>query len=82
MKKYIFKKTASLLFIGATLFSCTDYVDESNVDPDYSLIQTPTNLFTGILLADQFFQTSSNTRDVMIWLNQANGETDIHQCIK
>ena len=72
--KNIFIKTVSLCFIGATLFSCTDYVDESNVDPDLITDSDAKNLFQGILLADQFFQTSSNTRDVMIFLNQANGE--------
>lgn len=72
--KNIFIKTISLCFIGATLFSCTDYVSDSNVDPDLITDSDAKNLFQGILLADQFFQTSSNTRDVMIWLNQANGE--------
>lgn len=72
--KNIFIKTISLCFIGATLFSCTDYVSDTNVDPDLITDSDAKNLFQGILLADQFFQTSSNTRDVMIWLNQANGE--------
>jgi hypothetical protein len=44
------------------------------VDPDNLLDSDSKNLFQGVLLANQFFQTSSNTRDVMIWLNQANGE--------
>ncbi|MCZ8227973.1 SusD/RagB family nutrient-binding outer membrane lipoprotein [Flavobacterium sp.] len=72
--KNIFIKSISLCFIGATLFSCTDYVSDYNVDPDSITDSDAKNLFQGILLADQFFQTSSNTRDVMIWLNQANGE--------
>jgi hypothetical protein len=54
--------------------SCTSYVDDLNVDPDNLLDSDSKNLFQGVLLANQFFQTSSNTRDVMIWLNQANGE--------
>lgn len=44
------------------------------MDPDLITDSDARNLFQGILLANQFFQTSSNTRDVMIWLNQANGE--------
>ncbi|MBB1192239.1 hypothetical protein DNC80_00950 [Flavobacterium sp. SOK18b] len=72
--KNIFIKSISLCFIASTLFSCTDYVSDYNVDPDLITDSDAKNLFQGILLADQFFQTSSNTRDVMIWLNQANGE--------
>jgi starch-binding outer membrane protein, SusD/RagB family len=73
MKK-LFIKSISLCFIATTIFSCTDYVSDSNVDPDLLTDSDARNLFQGILLADQFFHTSSNTRDVMIWLNQANGE--------
>lgn len=73
MKK-LFIKSISLCFIATTIFSCTDYVSDSNVDPDLLTDSDAKNLFQGILIADQFFQTSSNTRDVMIWLNQANGE--------
>lgn len=72
--KNITIKTISIFFIAITLFSCTDYVSDSNVDPDLIIDSDAKNLFQGILLANQFFQTSSNTRDVMIWLNQANGE--------
>lgn len=72
--KNITIKTVSIFFIAITLFSCTDYVSDSNVDPDLILDSDAKNLFQGILLANQFFQTSSNSRDVMIWLNQANGE--------
>jgi hypothetical protein len=72
--KNITIKTASIFFIAIMLFSCTDYVSDTNVDPDLITDSDAKNLFQGILLANQFFQTSSNTRDVMIWLNQANGE--------
>ena len=72
--KNIFLKTTSYFFLAITLFSCTDYVSETNVDPDLITESDAKNLFQGVLLANQFFQTSSNTRDVMIWLNQANGE--------
>jgi hypothetical protein len=56
------------------LFSCTDYVSDYNVDPDLITDSDAKNLFQGILLADQFFRLAQNTVDVMIWLNQANGE--------
>ena len=72
--KNIFIKTVSLCLLITTIFSCSDYVDNINVDPDNLSDSDATNLFQGVLLANQFFQTSSNTRDVMIWLNQAKGE--------
>lgn len=72
--KNIFIKTASLCFLLTTLFSCTDFVNDSNVDPDNISDSDASNMFQGILLANQFFQTSSCARDAMIWLNQANGE--------
>lgn len=72
--KNIFIKTISLGCVATLLFGCTNYVSDSNVDPDLLIDSDAKNLFQGVLLADQFFQTSSNVRDVMIWLNQANGE--------
>lgn len=67
-------KLVTLCTLLLTIISCTSYVDELNVDPDNLVDADSKNLFQGVLLANQFFQTSSNTRDVMIWLNQANGE--------
>jgi hypothetical protein len=72
--KNIFIKTASLCLLLTTVLSCTDYVSDMNVDPDNLTDSDARNLFQGVLLANQFFQTSSNTREIMIWLNQANGE--------
>jgi hypothetical protein len=72
--KNIYIKTAGLLLIFTTFFSCTDFVDNTNVDPDLLTDSDSKNLLQGVLLANQFFQTSENVRDVMIWLNQANGE--------
>ena len=72
--KNIFLKTAGLCLLLTTLFSCTDYVDNMNVDPDNLVDADARNIFQGVLLANQFFQTSANTREMMIWLNQANGE--------
>ena len=72
--KNIFLKTVSLCLLLATAFSCTDFVSDSNIDPDNLTDSDASNIFQGVLLANQFFQTSANARDVMIWLNQANGE--------
>ena len=72
--KNIYIKSISLCIALSTLVSCTDYVSDSNVDPDKIAGADSKNLFQGILLADQFFHTSGNVRDVMIWMNQANGE--------
>ncbi|MFE3872049.1 SusD/RagB family nutrient-binding outer membrane lipoprotein [Flavobacterium sp. ZS1P70] len=79
--KNIFIKTASLCLLLTTLSSCTDYVNDINVDPDNITDSNASNMFQGILLANQFFQTSGNTRDVMIWLNQANGEDRQYQAL-
>jgi hypothetical protein len=73
MKKNLIK-IASLCALLTAVVSCTSYVEDINVDPDNLSDSDATNIFQGVLLANQFFQTSSNTRDVMIWLNQANGE--------
>lgn len=72
--KNIYIKTIFICIALTTLFSCTDLVSDSNVDPDELSGSDARTLFQGTLLADQFFHTSSNVRDVMIWMNQANGE--------
>ncbi|UQD56060.1 SusD/RagB family nutrient-binding outer membrane lipoprotein [Flavobacterium sp. K5-23] len=72
--KNIFIKKASLCLLIASVFSCTSFVEDMNVDPDNLTDSDATNLFQGVLLANQFFQTSSTTRNAMLWLNQANGE--------
>lgn len=64
-------------FLTVILFSfcgCTSFVEDGNVDPDLLTDVDAKNLFQGALLANQFFQNSSTVRDVMLWLNQANGE--------
>ena len=58
----------------SSVIGCTSYVEDSNVNLDSLTDSDAKNLFQGVLLADQFFQTSSVARDAMIWLNQANGE--------
>jgi hypothetical protein len=73
MKK-IFIKTLCVSLILSAFYGCTDFVDESNVDPDLLTDVDSKNLFQGALIANQFFQNSSTVRNVMLWLNQANGE--------
>lgn len=58
----------------STAIGCTSYVEDTNVNLDSLTDSDAKNLFQGVLLADQFFQTSATARDAMIWLNQANGE--------
>ena len=43
--KNITIKTASIFFIAIMLFSCTDYVSDTNVDPDLITDSDAKNLF-------------------------------------
>ena len=72
--KNILLKPIGFSILILTVFGCTSYVEDSNTSPDLLTNSDAKNLFQGVLLADQFFQTSSVARDAMIWLNQANGE--------
>lgn len=72
--KNIYIKKIGVSLLLATIFSCTSYVDDMNVDPDLLTEVGAKDLFQGVLLGNQFFQTSSIAREQMIWMNQANGE--------
>lgn len=72
--KNILIKTFCLSFLLYAFYGCTSFVEDANVDPDLLTDVDSKNLFQGALLANQFFQNSSTVRDVMLWLNQANGE--------
>lgn len=72
--KNIFIKTISLSLLIVVASGCTNFVDDSNVDPDLLVTGNAKDYFQGILLADQFFQNSDQARTAMVWLNQANGE--------
>ena len=61
-----------ILIISYT--GCSDYVEGINEDPDSLVNSDAENLFQGALLANQFFHTSENARDVMLWLNMGQGE--------
>ena len=56
------------------MISCTSLVENQNEDPDRLTNADAKNIFQGVLLANQFFQTSSTNRHAMIWLNQSTGE--------
>ena len=72
--KNLLIKTFFLTLVLFAFCGCTSYVEDENVDPDLLTDVDARNLFQGALLANQFFQNSSTVRDVMLWLNQANGE--------
>jgi hypothetical protein len=72
--KNIYLKKIGVCLLLTTLFSCTSYVEDMNVDPDLLTNVGAKDLFQGILLGNQFFQTSGIAREQMIWMNQANGE--------
>lgn len=72
--KNIYIKTLCLSALLFAFSGCTSFVEDINEDPDLLTDVDSKNLFQGVLLANQFFQNSSTVRDVMLWLNQANGE--------
>jgi hypothetical protein len=72
MKKY--NKYLMLLF-ASLLLGCTSYVEDINEDPNKLGVKDAdaSNVFQSALLANQFFQTTNNVRNTMLWLNQATG---------
>lgn len=68
------KKITLIIAIVLTNFSCNSYVEDVNEDPYKLKNASAKNLIQGVILADQFFHTSSNLRHSMIWMNQATGE--------
>jgi hypothetical protein len=68
-KKYLIPLYA-LAFVG-----CTSYVEDINVDPNKVTADDAQskNFFQSALLANQYFQTTNNVRNTMLWLGQANG---------
>jgi starch-binding outer membrane protein, SusD/RagB family len=73
MKKIILKSILLSAF-ALSISSCSDFVDNSNEDPDLLLQGNSKDYFQGVLLANQFMQNTDMARISMIWLNQANGE--------
>lgn len=68
------------IFIGSALLfgigSCTNLVEDITSDPDLLLSEDldSKNILQGVLLNNQFFQTSSAVRMSTLWMNQATGE--------
>ncbi|TDE42899.1 SusD/RagB family nutrient-binding outer membrane lipoprotein [Flavobacterium rhamnosiphilum] len=73
MKTYN-KYLASL--IAFAFVGCTDYVEGINENPHQLGVKDAEskNIFQSALLANQYFQTTNNVRNTMLWMNQANGE--------
>jgi starch-binding outer membrane protein, SusD/RagB family len=70
----IHKKYFTPLYALA-LVGCTSYVEDINVDPNKITendVQSK-NIFQSVLLANQYFQTTNNVRNTMLWLGQATG---------
>jgi hypothetical protein len=67
MKK--FTKYITPLLFACVAISCTDLADGINVDPNLSLMPK-LKYFQSALLANQYFQTSNNVRNTMLWLDQ------------
>lgn len=57
-----------------SVFSCTDYVEGLEEDPDLLVDASPELIIQSAMLGNQFFHTSSSLRSSMLWLNMANGE--------
>jgi hypothetical protein len=73
MKK--FTKYITPLF-ACVAISCTDLADGINVDPNALSVADAQNIFQSALLANQYFQTSNNVRNTMLWLDQGTELTD------
>lgn len=57
-----------------SVFSCTDYVEGLEDDPDNLTDAAAKVIIQSAMLGNQFFHTSSSIRSSMLWLNMANGE--------
>lgn len=71
----LYKKYLTSLFAAATLVGCTDYVEDINTNPHQltSGDAESKNIFQSALLANQYFHTTNNIRNTMLWLSQGNG---------
>jgi hypothetical protein len=66
------------LLFACVAISCTDLADGINVDPNALSVSDAQakNIFQSALLANQYFQTSNNVRNTMLWLDQGTELTD------
>jgi len=63
----------TLLTFVLVLSACTNYIEDQNTDPNSPQDADATNMFQGVILANQFWQTAASSRLAMIWMNQATG---------
>lgn len=73
MKK--FNKYITPLLLALAIVGCTNLVEDINVDPNKLSADDAQgkNIFQSALLANQYFQTSNNVRNTMLWLGQGTG---------
>lgn len=73
MKKFN-KYITPILFVLAVT-SCTNLVEDINENPNKLAISNAqaTNIFQSVLLANQYFQTTNNVRNAMLWIGQGTG---------
>lgn len=73
MKKY--NKYITPLLLALAVVSCTDSVEGINENPNKLQAEDAQakNIFQSVLLANQYFQTTNNVRNTMLWLGQATG---------
>jgi hypothetical protein len=73
MKK--FNKYITPLLFACAVISCTDLADGVNIDPNKLTAEDAQaqNIFQAALLGNQYFQTTNNVRNTMLWLDQATG---------
>lgn len=73
MKK--FKKYITPLLLSLAIAGCTDQVEDINTDPNKLGVDDAQskNIFQSVLLANQYFQTTNNLRNTMLWLGQGTG---------
>lgn len=73
MKK--FNKYITPLLLALAVVSCTNLVEDINVNPHKLSADDAQakNIFQSVLLANQYFQTTNNVRNTMLWLGQGTG---------
>lgn len=73
MKK--FNKYITPILIAFSAASCTNLVEDINVNPNKLSADDAQakNIFQSVLLANQYFQTTNNVRNTMLWLGQGTG---------
>lgn len=62
-----------LICLFFSMFSCQNFVEDLNDDPNRPLSSDAVNTLQGVLLANQFWLNGDATRIAMIWMNQATG---------